>query len=490
MVREDRTTWKANYFLKLVELFDEYPKCFLVGVDNVGSKQMQEIRQAMRGHAVILMGKNTMIRKAIRGHLSKNPALEKLLPFIVQNVGFVFTKEDLGEIRTKLLENRRGAPAKAGAIAPCDVKLPPQNTGMGPEKTSFFQALQIPTKIARGTIEILNEVHLIKEGEKVGASEAALLNMLGVTPFSYGLVVLQVYDNGTIYSPEVLDMTTDELRKRFLAGVRNVAAVSLAIKYPTMVSVAHSLARGMQNMLGIAAVTDVNFKEAAQLKEYLADPSNVQHYLLNVLTYLLGFLLSLWTHLAPIYLAWATPAVMLIFKDVFTDDELSSDSFPMKLVDDLVYEFKGRHVIRKEGEIMLPGANPSAEGEEGDEGTEEHVERGIDIVLNHKLVEMNCYEDQATFKSYVKSFMKKVVEYMEKNGKSKEEVDTFKKKIQAWVVSLLDKKRWKSLQFFIGERMADGAGDGQVAIIEYRDIDGEEVPTLMLIKEAITSEKI
>ncbi|KAK5965264.1 hypothetical protein GCK32_002766 [Trichostrongylus colubriformis] len=150
MVREDRTTWKANYFLKLVELFDEYPKCFLVGVDNVGSKQMQEIRQAMRGHAVILMGKNTMIRKAIRGHLSKNPALEKLLPYIVQNVGFVFTKEDLGEIRSKLLENRRGAPAKAGAIAPCDVKLPPQNTGMGPEKTSFFQALQIPTKIARG----------------------------------------------------------------------------------------------------------------------------------------------------------------------------------------------------------------------------------------------------------------------------------------------------------------------------------------------------
>lgn len=49
MVREDRTTWKANYFLRLVELFDEYPKCFLVGVDNVGSKQMQEIRQAMRG---------------------------------------------------------------------------------------------------------------------------------------------------------------------------------------------------------------------------------------------------------------------------------------------------------------------------------------------------------------------------------------------------------------------------------------------------------
>uniref|UniRef100_A0A6G1S8H2 60S acidic ribosomal protein P0 n=1 Tax=Aceria tosichella TaxID=561515 RepID=A0A6G1S8H2_9ACAR len=272
MVREDRSSWKANYFLKLVELFEDYPKCFIVGVDNVGSKQMQEIRSAMRGHAVILMGKNTMIRKAIRGHLAKNPNLEKILPHIVQNVGFVFTKEDLSDIRGKLLENKRGAPAKAGAIAPCDVKIPAQNTGMGPEKTSFFQALQIPTKIARGTIEILNEVHLIKTGDKVGASEAALLNMLGITPFSYGLVVLQVYDNGTLYSPEVLDMTTEELRNRFMAGVRNVASISLAIKYPTLASVAHSLANGLQNMLGVAAATDVTFKQAEKLKEYLANP--------------------------------------------------------------------------------------------------------------------------------------------------------------------------------------------------------------------------
>lgn len=53
------------------------------------------------------MGKNTMIRKAIRGHLHTNPDLEKLLPHIIGNVGFVFTKEDLSDIRTKLLENRK-----------------------------------------------------------------------------------------------------------------------------------------------------------------------------------------------------------------------------------------------------------------------------------------------------------------------------------------------------------------------------------------------
>lgn len=273
MVREDKTTWKSNYFIKLMELLNEYPKCFIVGVDNVGSKQMQEIRIAMRGRAEILMGKNTMIRKAIRGHLSKNPALEKLLPFIVNNVGFVFTKDDLGEIRTHLLENRKPAQARAGSFAPCDVVLPAQNTGMGPEKTSFFQALSIPTKISRGTIEILNDVPLIKAGDKVGASEAALLNMLGVSPFTYGLVVLQVYDSGAVFDPEVLDVTSSMMRAKFAEGVARVASVSLAVGYPTMASVPHSIANGLRNLIALAAMTDIEFKEAKKIKEYLKDPS-------------------------------------------------------------------------------------------------------------------------------------------------------------------------------------------------------------------------
>ncbi|XP_023230736.1 60S acidic ribosomal protein P0-like [Centruroides sculpturatus] len=273
MGREDRAAWKSAYFMKLIQLLDDYPKCFIVGVDNVGSKQMQHIRHSLRKHAVLLMGKNTMIRKAIRGHLDNSPALEKMLPHIRGNVGFVFTKEDLVEIRDKIMENKVKAPARAGAIAPCDVILQPQNTGLGPEKTSFFQALQIPTKISKGTIEILNEIHLIKKEDKVGASEATLLNMLNVSPFTYGLKIRQVYDSGTVFSPEILDITSEDLRAKFIDGVRNVAAVSLAIGYPTLASVPHSIVNGLRNLIAIAVETDITFKEAEMAKEFLKDPS-------------------------------------------------------------------------------------------------------------------------------------------------------------------------------------------------------------------------
>jgi len=273
MPREGKAEWKANYFTKLTTLLEEYPKCFIVGADNVGSKQMQEIRIALRGKATVMMGKNTMMRKAIRGYLEKNPDLEKLLPHIKQNVGFVFTNEELIEVRDLLLANKKEAPAKAGALAPLDVIVPAQNTGMGPEKTSFFQALSIPTKITKGTIEIIQDVPLITAGDRVGMSEATLLNMLKISPFTYGLVVQKVYDSGSVFDPEILDITDEDLKAKFMAGVANVAALSLAISYPTIASVPHSVVNGMKNLLAVAAVTDISFKEAEMLKEFLADPS-------------------------------------------------------------------------------------------------------------------------------------------------------------------------------------------------------------------------
>jgi len=273
MGREDKATWKANYFVKLVSLLDEFPKCFIVGADNVGSKQMQQIRISLRGNAVVLMGKNTMMRKAIKGHIDRNQSLEKIMPHIRGNVGFVFTRSELVEIRDKLLENKVRAPARPGAIAPCPVVIPAQNTGLGPEKTSFFQALSIPTKISKGTIEIINDVHILKEGDKVGASEATLLNMLNISPFSYGLAVQMVYDSGTIFEPSILDIKPEDLLKTFLGGVSQVAAACLAISYPTIVSAPHMLLNGFKNLVAIAAETEIDFKEATTFKEYLKDPS-------------------------------------------------------------------------------------------------------------------------------------------------------------------------------------------------------------------------
>lgn len=82
-----------------------------------------------------------------------------------------------------------------------------------------------------------------------------------------------VYDSGSIFEPKILDIKPEDLRARFLSGVRNVAAVSLQIGYPTVASAPHSIINGFKNLLAVAAVTDITFKEAETVKEYLKDPS-------------------------------------------------------------------------------------------------------------------------------------------------------------------------------------------------------------------------
>ncbi|KEI39850.1 uncharacterized protein L969DRAFT_86444 [Mixia osmundae IAM 14324] len=264
---------KAAYFEKLRVLVETYPAIFVVEVENVGSNQMHQIRQALRGKAVVLMGKNTMIRRAMRGMITEFPQLERFLPYVKGNVGFVFTKSDLKEVRDIIVANKVAAPARAGAYAPLDVSIQAGPTGMEPGKTSFFQALGIPTKIARGAIEIVSVVKVVTAGTRVGASEATLLNMLNISPFTYGAVPIAVFSDGMAFNPSVLDVEDKVLIDRFLSGIKTIAAISLAINYPTLASVTHSLVNSYKNLLAVAIETEYEFEGVQKIKAYLADPS-------------------------------------------------------------------------------------------------------------------------------------------------------------------------------------------------------------------------
>lgn len=129
--------------------------------------------------------------------------------------------------------------------------------------------LNIPTKINKGTVEIITPVELIKKGDKVGSSEAALLAKLGIRPFSYGLVITSVYDSGSVFTPEVLDLTEEDLIVKFSAGVSIVASLSLAVSYPTLAAAPHMFINAYKNVLAIAIETEYSYSHADKVKEYL-----------------------------------------------------------------------------------------------------------------------------------------------------------------------------------------------------------------------------
>jgi len=257
---------KEKYVKDLLKCLDEFKNVLIVQCDNVGSSQMQKVRLALRGKGQLLMGKNTIIRKFVREQVAVNPKLEALLPFVFGNIGFVFTNGDLRETRNLIVSNKVPAAAKTGTIAPNDVHVPAGPTGLDPGQTSFFQALNIATKIEKGAIAIINPVHLIKVGDKVTASHVALLTKLNIQPFFFGFGVSDVYEDGTTYASAILDMSAEILTQKFLAGVSKVAAISLAIGYPTQASLPHLVSNGYKKLISLALEADIDIPQVKALQ--------------------------------------------------------------------------------------------------------------------------------------------------------------------------------------------------------------------------------
>lgn len=278
---------KNAYMKKLVDLVENTPLTLIVGVDHVGSKQMSNIRVALRGISTVLMGKNTMIRKALRMRIDEllaedenadTSALTNLLTAVNGNMGFIFCQapDALEKTREAIAEFVVPAGARAGVVAPKDVMIPAGPSGLEPSQTSFFQALNIATKIVKGAIEITTECRVCTAGQKVSLSAQALLTKMNIRPFEYGMKVLSAFQEGQVFATEVLDIDDAIMVTKFLRGVSHVAAFGREIGIPTEAALPHMFTKCFKNI--VAAVVEVDFnagEKVQEIKDILSDPEKM-----------------------------------------------------------------------------------------------------------------------------------------------------------------------------------------------------------------------
>jgi len=232
----------------------------------------------------MVMGKNTLMKAALyhkmkepeegdedfterKEHYKPCPELEKIVNLLKGNTGIIFSNGDLSDIKKVIDSEQREAPAKVGSIAPDDVWIRAGATGLDPKQTSFFQQLNIPTKIVKTQIEIISEKKIITAGQKIESGQCALLDKLKIRPFNYKMHVKKVYDDGSIFAPEVLDITSADIRQRFSLCISNMAAISLACGYITKPAIPHMLANAFKNLASVTFTSDYSFKQADKLKE-------------------------------------------------------------------------------------------------------------------------------------------------------------------------------------------------------------------------------
>jgi len=169
---------------------------------------------------------------------------------------------------------------------------------------------------------------------------------------------------------------------------------------------------------------------------------------------------------------------MIIYKDLITGDEIISDSYNLKLVDNIVYEADCKK-INIGGESFDVGGNPSAEG--GDEELEDGVETKLDVAHSFRLTETSF--DKKSYLSHLKTYMKKVKEGLKAKGASDDEVKEFEKGASAFAKKLV--ANFKDYEFLIGESMDP---DGMVVLLNYRE-DGT-TPFVTVWKHGLTEMKV
>jgi large subunit ribosomal protein LP0 len=263
----------------LYEAFTKYKQVLVVKLDNVSSNQIQQARVALRQQkkGIMIVGKNTVVSKAIalatkapkegekgfdirKDWFADNTQIHKLEALLKGKVGLIFSDAAVFEIKPIIEGNRKPAAAKVGMVAPIDVVVPPGPTGMDPSQISFFHALNMSTKINKGQIEITKEFKVCTTGKKVGNSESVLLQKLNIRPFSYGMEIYRVYDDGTILTPEIFNMNPNEIIGKFSNAANKIAAISLAIGQPNQLSAQHLVANGFKNIASIALAVGLSFK--------------------------------------------------------------------------------------------------------------------------------------------------------------------------------------------------------------------------------------
>ncbi|HDR53256.1 MAG TPA: 50S ribosomal protein L10 [archaeon] len=221
---------KAERQEKAGQLADSFKSAKTLAVANIGrlpSRNFQLIRRELRDKADIRVVKRTLLKKALEK--AGSPIKEAPAQATV-----ILTDIDPFELSRILKGLRRPFPAKVGMIAGEDIIVREGGTGLPPgQDIGDLQAVGVPSKIERGQIVVLKDHLILKQGQKVTAPVAKVLNKLGIKPFEVGLEIEKALFEGLVFGGDVLNIDSESIRANMKTAVGEAFRMAFNLNYPT-----------------------------------------------------------------------------------------------------------------------------------------------------------------------------------------------------------------------------------------------------------------
>ncbi|MCK5023617.1 MAG: 50S ribosomal protein L10 [Candidatus Aenigmarchaeota archaeon] len=246
--------------VELKALLGKYSVIGMLDMNKLPGRQLHDIRDSLKGKAVIKMFKKNVIKLAIEQ--SKINGMDKLEKEIKNQPAFLFSDLNPFELAKIIDSAKSPAPAKPGDIATVDivVKEGPTNLPPGPA-IGELQRIKLPAGVEGDKIVIKKDTVVAKEGEEIGKNVADVLMKLGIEPCEIGLNLIAVCDNGTIYGKDILFVPTEKYENDLIGAYQKAFNLAINMGIPTVETLPILISKGYSEALSLAMEANIMTKE-------------------------------------------------------------------------------------------------------------------------------------------------------------------------------------------------------------------------------------
>ncbi len=230
----------------------------------VRSNQLQQLRRKLRSDVNMKVVKSNIIKRALIA--SKKQNIEKLIDNVSGSSIFLFTSINPFKLNLILENSTINATAKAGDIAQEDIIIPRGNTGLPPGPAiSELHEIGIRTRIETGSIWVMRETVVAKEGDVISASLASVLSKLGMKPIEVGLQLQNCYHDGFVFNGDQLRLDLEETKNELKTAVNQAFNFAVEAQYPIAETLPVILVNALTDARNLA------FQASYPVKEIMGD---------------------------------------------------------------------------------------------------------------------------------------------------------------------------------------------------------------------------
>ncbi|OIO62368.1 50S ribosomal protein L10 [Candidatus Woesearchaeota archaeon CG_4_10_14_0_2_um_filter_33_10] len=244
---------KKKVVKEFCDLINSYPVIGVVDMENLPTAQLQKMRGQLRGKVVIRMTKRRFMNIVLDKVKDNKKGIEEMKKYLIGMPALLFTKDDPFKLAKTLKRSMSTAPAKQGQVAPKDIIVSAGPTPFSPGPViSELASAGIKTAIENGKIVVKSDAVVVKKGNKVSAAIAGILVRLGVEPMNVGLNLTAVYDNGTIFTRDVLNIDEEEFIKKIKIAYNSAIGLAIELSFLTKETTEMMIAKAFREAKSLA----------------------------------------------------------------------------------------------------------------------------------------------------------------------------------------------------------------------------------------------